>query len=198
MSVGVKVTVERISGDPASAARLAAALAPARLNTVIGGAAEVAIRGHFFALNGQRPNRLGGTRTQWWRRAGELTSHTVVEDGAVVSVAQRGVRLHLLGGEVRPGPGKEWVTIPAAAESHGLPPARFNDLRFVPLGPKLAALVRKDQGTAKGELPPVLYWLKRSVTRDPDATVLPSDETMSAAITRAADSFIRRRLAGPN
>lgn len=216
MSLGIllRTRIERVAGDPGAAKRLAAALRPATINPIVGRSGVNTIREHLFGLNGSRPNKLGGKRTNFFADAARGTSSTTLPDGALVSINQVGIRLQFKGGTVRAGAngsGKKWLTIPARAEAHGKRAREFNDLRFV-IFENGAALIRNDSTTLKrkrdrktgkvsyvageergGE---VMFWLKRSVTKRPDPTVLPYPELLTARLDRDVASFLDRRIAG--
>lgn len=219
MSFGVALTlrIERTAGDAAAAARLEAALQPAVINQVVADSAVELFRAHFFQLNAERPNRLGGKRTGFYRDAARGTSGKAAADGALVSVNQVGIRQRWLGGTITAGAngsGKKWITIAARTEAYGKRAGSFNDLRFVLFRKNnnpLAALVRNESTTLKrkrnrktgavsfvageergGE---VMYWLKRSVTQRPDPSVVPPPDVIYGRLFADTGSFLDRRLA---
>ena len=210
-SLGLRVTVRRTAVDPKELRRLQSACAPANLNPIVGRSAVNTFREHFFGLNQSRPNKLGGRRTGFYAQAARSTSSVATETGAIVSVNKEGIRQRLNGGEIKPGPGRQWISIPAIASAHGKLAREFNDLRFVLIrsgGNALAALKRvtghgreridsAGNVTGGGEiLGAVVYWLKKSVTQKPDATVLPYDELIQSRIERDVSSYVTRRLCG--
>jgi len=207
--LGVYVTVRRTAGDAKELRRLGSALSPANLNPIVGRSAVNTFREHFFGLNSSRPNKLGGRRTGFYAQAARATSFEATATGATISVNKEGIRQRLKGGEIKPGPGRQWISIPAIASAHGKLAREFNDLRFVLLraaGNALAALKRvtghsreridsAGNVTGGGEiLGPVVYWLKKSVTQRADATVLPYDELIQSRIDRDVSSYVTRRL----
>lgn len=217
MSFGVSLAlrVERTAGDADAAARLARALRPERLNPVVGRSGVNLFREHFFRLNAERPNKLGGKRTNFYGDAARGTSSTVLPDGALVSVNQVGIRQRWLGGTIRAKPGK-WLTIPARAEAHGKRAREFDDLRFVLLtGDERggAALVRNESTALKrkrdrktgavsfvageergGE---VMYWLRRSVTQRPDPSVVPLPDVIYGRLFADVGGYLDRAVASP-
>lgn len=192
MSLGIAI---RVSGEGAEIpGRVRAAIAPARLNPVIGRAAVNTITAHLRRLNRERPNALGGKRTNYYATAARGTSFALVGDNeVVVSIAQRGIRQRVFGGTLRPRAAK-FLTIPAIPEAYGKRAREIPGLEFALLGGK-PALVRPVAG---GE-PEVVFWLRRSVTQRPDPTVLPEAATLRADIVRAVESTVARavRRAGP-
>lgn len=197
-SLGLSVRVTR-SGDTRALAQLQATLEPAQRNRLAGAAAEVEFRKNFFGLNGTRANALGGTRTRFYQRAAGATTSAAVAEGAVITVAQQGIRQRYLGGEIKPGPGKQWITLPAIAQAYGQRAGRFNDLRFVLVrkgGNALAMLVRGGGVGPSGPVrPQVVFWLKKSVTQRPDSAVIPRPDVLRSAIsTRLIRAATRRTL----
>lgn len=215
MSFGIALTlrIERTAGDPDQAKRLLAALRPEVINKVVARSGVNLFREHFFKLNAERPNKLGGRRTQFYGDAARGTSATVLPDGALVSVNQVGIRQRWKGGTIRAKPGK-WLTIPARAEAHGKRAREFNDLRFV-LFEHGAALIRNDATTLKrkrdrktgkvslvageergGE---VMYWLKRSVTQRADPSVIPMPDVIYGRLFADVGGYLDRAVAArPN
>lgn len=211
MSLGVSLSlrIERTAGDPDQARRLEVALRPENLHPVIGRSAVNLFREHFFRLNAERPNRLGGPRTNFYADAARGTSSTSLPDGVLVSVNQVGIRQRWLGGVIRPKKAK-WITIPMRAEAHGKRAREFNDLRFILIDPDTAALVRneatelrrkRDRKTGKvtyvagesrgGE---VMFWLKRSVTQKPDPSVIPLPDVIYGRLFADTGAWIDTRL----
>jgi len=75
---------------------------------------------HFDARN-QEPNKRGWPKSNFWQKAASLTRVKEVTDtGATVQVAgDANVRIHLLGGTVKPTGGRKWLTIPLIPEARG-------------------------------------------------------------------------------
>lgn len=213
---GITLHIERTSGDPDAAKRLAAAMRPAVLNQAVADSGRELFRDHFLKLNAERPNKLRGKRTGFWADAARGTSSTTLPDGALISTNQVGVRQQLLGGAIKPGPGKEWLTLPARAEAHGKRAREFNDLRFVLFRKNanpLAALVRNEATTLKrkrdrktgavsfvrgeergGE---IMYWLRKSVTQRPDPSVVPMPDVIYGRLFADVGGYLDRAAAGP-
>ena len=191
MSLGIAI---RVSGDGAEIpGRVRAALAPGRLNPVIGRAAVNTTTAHLRRLNRERPNALGGKRTNYYATAARGTSFAIVGDNeVVVSIAQRGIRQRVFGGTLRPRAAK-FLTIPAIPEAYGKRAREIPGLTFAVLkgGPALFRVVNNEIE--------VVFWLRRSVTQRPDPTVLPEAATLRADIVRAVESTVARavRRAGP-
>lgn len=213
MSLGIAIDI-RDTVRPALD-RLNGALRPEQLNPVIGRAAVNTYRGHLLRLNLERPNQLGGKRTNFYAQAGRLTNFTIAPDGITVSIPSVGIAQRFFGGTIRPKASK-WLTIPAHPAAHGKRARQF-DLQVVygeggrpiALATKTTQVkerVRNEKGRlvtrlavrAFGE---IMFWLRKYVTQAPDPTVLPrTDEVAGAAVIAVNDSVDRaiKRQGGPN
>jgi hypothetical protein len=107
------------------------------VNEVMAAAVVSLFRRHFDDMDRSRPNSLGGKRTHYWGQASDSVHHdNITPDGFDVDVTHVGVRLHWLGGTVRPGVGISFVTgrptrmltIPVDAEAHGRRAKEFENL----------------------------------------------------------------------
>lgn len=163
------------------------------------------VRDHLAKFNAAHPNRMGGTRTNFYAQASKATSHEVTGDGAMVTVAQQGIRQRLFGGEIHPVNAK-WLTIPARAEAYGHRASDFNNLRFVVLPGGGAALIEGERSDVKigrakkdgsrsvkklGEAGGgVMFWLRKSVTQEGDPDVIPSDGAMADCAVWALGKYL--------
>jgi hypothetical protein len=193
---GLGLTIQITVYGAAVPARLTAALAPARLNPVIGRAATNTYRAHFNGLNRSRPNQLGGRRTNYYAGAARATSFTLVgTDTVLISINQVGIRQRVFGGTIKPTRSK-YLTIPVAPEAHGKRAREFGDLVviFGARGQPIA-LARKPQG--KRGYGTILFRLVKSVTQRADPTVLAPREEVLAAIKTAVTSTIDRATRKP-
>ncbi len=171
---------------------------------------------HLTALDEERPNALGGRRTHFYGKAGKSTSYETTDTGAMVSISSVGIAQRYFGGEIKPGPGKKYLTIPARAEAHGRRAGEFNNLQilFGRNGPYALAerdsmeLRRRRMTKRKGGVKAVrrwfahgaepgggiFFWLVKSVTQQPDPTVLPEvsamEETAMSAVSYLINSFL--------
>ncbi len=175
------------------------------------GAVAVLIRKNFKALDDERANTMGGKRTHFYAEASKGTTWEAEASGGTISVHATGIAQRLFGGTIKPVKGK-WLAIPARAEAYGHSPRDFDDLE-PRIGANAGALVQrvsqsfsmvKDQrkGNKGGQRSKpgaeqgggVLFWLVKSVTQDPDETVLPDPDDMHLAGRLAVDDLIRRVL----
>jgi hypothetical protein len=170
---------------------------------------------HLAALNAERPNALGGRRTNFYAKAAKSTSYAVTSDGATVSISKTGFAQRLFGGTILPGPDKKYLTIPARAEAHGRRAGEFNNLEilFGKNGPYALAerestelrwrqKTKRKKGvksvyryTAAGadRGGGIFYWLVKSVTQEPDPTVLPATDHILATARNAISAHLRSK-----
>lgn len=169
------------------------------------------ISDHLFKLNAERPNKLGGPRTNFYSQAARSVSGQSQPGEVVVSISHVGFRQRLEGGVIRPVRAK-MLTIPAVPEAHGKRAGEFHNLRLAVIGGRPALVetqatrirvgrARKD-GTRK--VTPlnsslgnkVIFWLARSVNQAADPTVLPTTPEMAAAALDAVSQWLDRRSHG--
>ena len=182
---------------------------------VMGRAVGRLISDHLYRLNSERPNALGGRRTNFWSAAAKSVSFQETPDGAVVSISQIGIRQRFQGGFIRPV-NRKYLTIPAAPEAHGRRASEFSNLRFGfgvnkygNLQPALVeasasrvkfirglggALKTKNLGGTGGK---VMFWLARRAFQRADPTVLPTLSEMEQTAAAAAAGHLERALGGP-
>jgi hypothetical protein len=170
---------------------------------LMGRAASNVVRDHLQELDDTRPNKLGGERTNYYGSARAKTSYAIDPDGATVSIAQVGMRLHYYGGTVVPVT-KKFLTIPATAEAYGKSAASFDLVLVWGLnGPyALAKAITSESMTERNgyrqsrKAGEIMFYLKESVTMQPDETVLPEGGDIAGEIKDRLGSAIRRRFKG--
>ena len=178
MSVNLTLKADSVTPD---LARLASR-SPA-LKKVMGVAMRNALISHFRFKNAT-PNRLGGTRTNFWLAVANSCSAPVVNgSGVLVRINHPHAAIHVYGGHVTPKKAK-MLAIPVAAEAHGKSPRVFSDLRPVWSG-------GRPVGLALGEK--MYYVLKKGVRIPRDPQALPQEDRVRQAVTRAARIFLRRQ-----
>lgn len=180
------------------------------LENAMGRGANNAVRNHLFRVNRERPNQLGGRRTNFYAGAARATSYTSRPGLIEVNVNQVGIRQRVEGGVIKAVKGK-YLTIPAVPEAHGRTAREFSNLRFGfaenKYGNLQPALVRasasqvsfgrkkrdgsrsvKRTGSAGGE---VVYWLTPRVFQRADPTVMPAEAEIIKAATDTGDAYLR-------
>lgn len=181
MSVNLTLKEDAVTPD---LARLAAQ-EPA-LKKVMGVAMRNALISHFRGKNAT-PNRLGGTRTNFWLAvANSCTAPVVNGSGVMVRINHPHAAIHVYGGRVSPKKAK-MLAIPVTEEAHGKSPRAFSDLR-----PVWSA--GRPVGLALGEK--MYFIFKRSVRIPRDPQALPPEDKVRKAVTTAARIFLRRLAKG--
>lgn len=78
-----------------------------------------------FRLKNVTPNRLGGTRTNFWLAVANSCSAPVVNgSGVLVRINHPHAAIHVYGGHITPKKAR-MLAIPVAAEAHGKSPRVF-------------------------------------------------------------------------
>lgn len=177
-------------------AQVTSQLQPSRLMPRVGGSAQRLTQRHLRRLDRERPNQLGGRRTNFYGKAARGTFFTVAPEGVVVTVGQQGMRQRFAGGVITPVKAR-FLTIPATAEAHGKRAGEFSDLKFAVIPGQGPALVRasdqfkavgakRKDGTRRqqpvGSAGDVIFWLRKRVTQRPDPTVIPDAAAYGTAI----------------
>jgi hypothetical protein len=201
---GLAIDVTLTGNAPDAVRSLRAGLHPSQLNPIVGRAARTAYRDHLFGLNSQRPNALGGARTNFYADAARATQFRVEGDHVIVSINQVGIALRFFGGTVKPRTAK-FLTIPVHPRAHGHRAREFDlELVYGRNGEPIAlatksSLVNIVRQTAKGRITrnlggrrgEIMFRLVRSATMKPDETVLPYPQQVGAAAARAVDTYAK-------
>ncbi len=211
-----RISVIRDTATPAIRS-VRAGLQPVRINPIVGKAASEATREHYIQLNRERPNALGGARTNYYLGAAKGTSFTVLEDGAVISIRQIGIRLRYYGGTVTAGKGiSSWsgrptrfLTIAVHPRAHGKRASEFDlELVYNHDGVPVALATKSTLGVqlkqtktgkitkrAIGRRGEIMFLLKRSVTHRPDPSVLPAPDKIYGAVVSNVNAYTDRLIA---
>ena len=148
---------------------------------------------HFAAVNAQRANKLGGTRTNYWDRVGKDAGITVTGSSISITFPTVGFRRHVMGGPpIRPtgkisevtGKPIKFLTIPVTAAAHGRSVAslKASGVELYRVGGAL----KKQQGPTRSESDPTYFVLaKQTKAKAPDPTLLPKDEVFIRAAEEA-------------
>lgn len=200
MSIAISINV-RDTGTRVARA-LGVALRPERIAPVVGRSAHNTIRTHLFGKNQTSPNALGGRRTNYYAQAARATQFQIVGDSAVVSINQVGIAQRFFGGKIVPRTSK-YLTIPVHPAAHGKRAREFDlELVFGPGGQPVALATKATSGSTvdgRGRIRKsavrtgeIMFRLVKSVTQQPDPTVLPYDELIEARIDRDVGAYIDR------
>lgn len=170
------------------AARLA--LAPDRLHAVAGRAVLNLVKAHLVGRD-QMPNRLGGKRTHFYRKAAQSAHEDHTDTEATVTISATGFSLHLYGGTVIPV-NRRALTIPIAPEAHGRRVSDFPGAFLCKIKGKAFIAVKTGKGKREGLH--LLFALVRSASIRADPSVLPADADMANTARTAVDAFISRQI----
>lgn len=195
-------TIEIIDQASDRVREMRAVISEGRLAAAMARGAGNRVRSHLVTINGQRPNQLGGRRTNFYNQAAQSTHHDATPREITVTISKQGFRQRYQGGRIR-AVNARLLTIPATAEAHGRRASEFPDLQLVVLGGR-PALVRARQtrlrrvggrnpgfrGASSASGLEVLFWLKREVNQKPDPTVLPTDAEILSAALAAGESAV--------
>lgn len=184
---GISIQVD----DRAALARLsgmASTRSRALVREAIGIEANDLLRRHFYDLH--RARSRGAQGSGFYAGAADTVFHLPTSEGVIVGSSRRGLRQRYLGGPIRPGPGKRFLTIPVHPSAYG---KRAKDPSLPPLTlistgrPGVMVLSRAGRG---GFFVPY-FVLVPQVFQNPDPTVLPSEATLREVATRAAAVAMR-------
>lgn len=200
--MSVEIDIRNMVGP--ALARVSAAMKQGQLNTVAGRAGVNEVKEHYWQLERERPNAMGGTRTNFWAQCARSTNYTQLPDGVKVSVSQVGAAQRFYGGRIVPGPGKKYLTIPARAEAYGRRAKEFTNLHFeiTEAGPALvqgysSTIRRTKKGKSKlvSETDPgVMFWLRREVNQKGDPSTLPTPVDLAAAVLSEVNDYVERQM----
>jgi len=210
MSLGVQIDVQDLASP--AVRRMLVGLQPAQINPIVGRSAQQSYKTHLFGVDQSRANKLGGRRTHFFASAARGTSFKVVGDEVVVSIASVGIRQRYYGGTIKPK--KKYLTIPAIPEAHGKRASEFTGLSFAfaedpTSGRTRPALVQgarsliRTRRTARGvrvfaageQAQRVVFWLVKSVTQQPDPSILPYDEQVQAKVLQDLAAYAQLLIA---
>ena len=168
---------------------------PDRLNRWLATDLVNLTRSHLVALAGAR--HRGDAPRNFYARASSAVSAESNVAGITISIRHQGIAQRFFGGTINAKPGKA-LAIPARSEAVGRSPLTFGpgELRMVwPKGRQTGWLEqvgniltgkgrhdRRDIKSTAGAAKTILYWLVRSVTQNPDPTVIPTESAFNGAI----------------
>lgn len=199
--------------------KLDKALTDGSVDNVIGRSATNLIRAHFTRLQGERPNKEGWKRQNFWAACSRSTSYESQPGLSVITISKLGFRQRLEGGKIEAQNGK-YLTIPATSEAYGKRAGEFFNLKFGfaenKYGNLMPALIKasatrkgfvkwkpgsKRKGVKQGALDGkdakknignVMYWLTPRVFQRADPSVLPHEDVVTTYAMADADKYIRR------
>ncbi len=157
------------------------------LGNVLGRAGANELKKHFRTKN-KKPNKLGGTRTNFWSRVAEsVQSPRSIPGKVVIPVSHPAIAQKVFGGTITAKKSKN-LAIPIDPIAHGKSPRVFPLLKFAMTRAGVKLLGQKDGGIMKW-----LFVLKPSIDQAPDPTALPTDADVGAAMEKAGNIYFRNR-----
>lgn len=157
------------------------------LAKVLGRAGANELKKYFRARNAASPNKLGGTRTNFWTAVRQsVQSPNILPGRIVISITHPAIAQKVYGGTISAKKAKN-LAIPIHPKAHGKSPRVFTNLQFAMTGTGTKLLGLRENGGLVW-----LYVLKPSVYQDRDPEALPKDSTMGDALERAGNIHMRR------
>lgn len=210
--MSVSLTVEKDTATP-EMEFIRANVTPHRLAAEIGPRMSRLVQRNFLAKE-REGNKNKWPSTHFYARAAQATNWQEGFGFVIVSVNQIGIRQRLEGGDINPGSGKKYLTIPAVADAYGKRAREFSNLQFAfapnpdnpgTVRPALVEAqatnikigkIKKDgsrsitpTSTSTGRV--AIFWLLGSVSQKPDPTVLPSDEQFSETFDQSVAALLK-------
>lgn len=186
-SPNYSITIDSSAATALLANLRGATQARAAIHRVAANAVVIQLRRWFFDRNAR------SSTSQYWSHAAESTSFTANESGATITTKQPGVLWHRFGGTIRAKPGKA-LAIPLNKEDHGIwPSEKYPDKSgaFIWHSPKTNQAFLAESTDDQIRL---VYILLKSVSKSPDASVLPSEDEMRATANAAVSALLQRTI----
>ncbi len=198
MPGGVTITAQMKDLATPGLQRLAAAVQRPDVRKVMGRAIGNRLRRHFSRLDGERANKLGGTRTHFYGQARRgVQQPDLTSDGLKVAINNVGIAQRYFGGTITPRNAK-WLTLPVHPQAYGHRAREFGDLQFVPLEDGRRAMLMRpnpDSPTGIGE---VFFLLVRRVHQEPDPSVLPTSDELQGDAYNAGEDYLKTLIERAN
>jgi hypothetical protein len=156
----------------------------------------------------------GSIRTGFYERAAQSTTAPEVEGNKVsVAITERGFRQRYRGGDIEPGEGKKYLTLPGWAPSYGTRAPEWTAGTTLLWGKDKTGTVRpiaiistegleysgtksaRSRNKQASRLAPeqILFWLVTQVHQEGDPTILPPPEAIQAYATEGLRAYLRTR-----
>ena len=138
--------------------------------------------------------RLGANITRFWEMpARGIAVGSVDESGGNIALKHPGIARAFGDVEIKPGPGKKFLTIPLVAEAYG---RRARDI-WQEWGLFIPRRKTGEKGIIASKSPLGLvtpfYLLVKSVTQKQDRTILPSDNVIKATALLGIKEYLEER-----
>ena len=157
---------------------------------------------NFYRYGNVFPNKLGGTSTGYWLKAGDATNAETSGDTINIWVQETagklvGVKRHYTGGGTIKPSGRisevtkkpiQYLTIPISPSSHGKTVAMMQTLGVVYR--KGSALFLAPQGAKKSDSDPAIFALKKSIgPQKPNPFILPTNDEYFKVIATVVENL---------
>ena len=155
------------------------------INKVSAAAVAVLMRSHFLTRNAR------SSRSNYWAKAAEATTHGADASSGWVTTRHPGIAWHRWGGTINAKPGKA-LAIPLRDDVHGIRPSEKwpdRESAFVYRRRGKAFLAARENGVLC-----IFYLLVKSVTKGPNADVMPSDANLKVAAYQAVRALLQNHL----
>lgn len=157
------------------------------------------LKKHYREKNRKEPNKLGGSRENFWNRIGQSVQTPVVNSAATVltvSITDPRLAQKIFGGRIRALRVRN-LAIPQTPEAYGRSPRTFE----AETGYKLVMITQRTQSKfskilarhVEGGRLQVEYLLTPRVYQDPDPTALPTMAAITVAFLKPAEAAVRRQ-----
>ena len=171
------------------------ALDPARVNKTATYGVMNLVKRHLRELNADRPNKLGGKRSNFYADARRATHSWADSSEGIVAISKTGFAQRRYGGTIA-AVNRQFLTIPIAPEAYGARVSDFPNAFIARLKGK--GYIATKAGSGKDEPLHLLFALVRSVTQDPDPSVLPDNDAIQRRASSALSGLIRKVAAEPS
>lgn len=203
--IQIRASIETLSVRSELRRVLGLAKKPERMLRVVGRRGANEMKAHFRQRN-TVPNKLGGRRTNYWRRVADSVQNPILVNQRTIEIAvsEPTFTERRIGGDWRNGGSfditpkiKGALTVPIAPEAHGRTVKVFER----ETGIHLFRLKERDGGLSNALYGPdgrgikIFYLLLGAVTQQPDANALPNRARFMAALLETAQSELDRETA---
>jgi len=170
--------------------------------------AEIGLRGltreNFYRYGQVYPNKLGGTSTGYWKKAGDATSSEVNGDAVQIWIVETpgigglvGVKRHYTGGGTIKASGRmsevtkkpiQYLTIPISPSSHGRTVAMMQSLGVIYR--KGSALFMHPKGSKRSDSDEAIFALKKSIgPQQPNPYILPTNDEYFKVVATVVENL---------
>jgi len=149
-----------------------------------------------FRMRNRTPNKLGGTRTNFWQGVADAVQNPVLvgDSGVCISINHPAFAQKVFGGTIKPKNAKA-LTIPVEPEAYGRTVATFQQetgIQLFLLKKKAGGMSNLLAGIVDEHTVKVFYVLQSSVDQAADPQALPDQNQFEAALLDEAEQYLNR------